>query len=126
MMRILAALMLVSLSCLAMNEWIWRQRPLNPELAYDALVAKLQKTEAGRHAMDLSGATFMRRDKELIFFGRGQVRLANRSRYSIPLVESYDFQYIAVVGRICDKWESECYEASEFEITGKKRAIPMI
>ena len=101
-------------------------RPLDPALAYEALVAKLQKTAAGRHAIDLSETTLMQRQKELIFFGQGRVRLADQSNYGMPLIESYDFQYIGVVGRTCLEWHSNCYRAQELEITGKKTASPMI
>src|SRR5690349_17141458 len=71
------------------------QKPLDPELAYEALRIQLQRTEAGRHALDFSSPTMMERREELLFFGRADVRLADRVRDGVPLIENYDIQYIA-------------------------------
>jgi hypothetical protein len=101
-------------------------RPLNPELAYEALVTKLQQTEGGRQRLILSETTLMQRKNELIFLGRGRVRSANRGNYDVPIIESSEFQYIAVIRRNCGEWHSDCYRASELEITGTKLGIPMI
>ena len=122
----LTALMLAMAAYIVFTTAAINSRPLDPGLAYEALVAKLQKTAAGRHLIDLSQATLMQRQKEIIFFGQGRVHLADQSNYGLPLIESYDFQYIGVVGRTCAEWHSDCYRARELEITGKKTAGPMI
>lgn len=123
---VVAATIIAAYSYEIATKMIWNARPLNPELAYEALEAKLKPAGAGRHLFDLSEATRMERGDELIFFGRGRVRSADTRKYSMPIIESYDFQYIAVMRRICHEWRSDCYAASDIEITGKKAEVPMI
>jgi hypothetical protein len=101
-------------------------RPLNPDLAYEALVAELKQMQAGHHPLNLSDTTLMQRQNELIFYGRGQVRSADRRR-DLPILENYEFQYIGVVRRKgCSDWFPNCYGTDKVEITGTKFAGPMI
>lgn len=123
---VVAALLLVPFGYHGLGILAFYDRPLSTELAHEALIARLQQAAASRHELDFSDTTVLRRKKEVIFYGHARVRLADRLRFAIPLVEDYNFQYVAIVTRTCQESQSECYRASELEITGTKLAAPMI
>lgn len=125
--KTISAVVIITLCCYTvLVKMALLSMPLDPELAYEALRAELQRTEAGRHALSFSSPTMMQREKELLFFGQGRVRLSSQNSSGVPLIENYDFQYIAVVGRVCEILQSKCYKSSDLEVSGKKSAAPMI
>ena len=123
---IATAFFIVLMGCISLTYLAMYIRPLNPERAYDALVENLRNSQAGPNSLNLSETTFMQRGNDLIFYGQGQVRSADK-RKEMPVIENFYFQYIGVVRRKnCSDWVPDCYITDGVEITGKKFARPML
>jgi hypothetical protein len=102
-------------------------RPLDDGLAHDALVRELrERVWAGDNIIDLGTATIIHRNGEAVLYGQGTAYVKNRSTDNLPISEKTRFDYIVIMGRNCNDWNSACYQAEEIGITAEQTVLPMI
>src|SRR5262245_10255013 len=101
--------------------YVGNSRPLDDDLAYEALERKLSSSElVAPQSLKLSPATVMHRNGEAIFFGEGSAENPNVGRQGVPIVENVKFKYMMVISRQCNEMDSKCYEAEAMQLTGEK------
>jgi hypothetical protein len=117
----------LTLGYLIFTGFAMQARPMNQDLAYDALVRELQSTlTGGKDKLRLAPVMMLQRPDEVIFVGQGTVNSSRQQRDPIPLLERLSFRYVVIVSRQCIKWDASCYKADELELTAEKNAVPMI
>jgi hypothetical protein len=100
--------------------------PLSDHLAYQALQRHLQASVADNNLLDLSPTKILHRNGEAILFGEASSAHPEIGQQGFPIIERLNVEYIVVIVRQCRDYSVKCYAAEQVELSGTKRASPLI